>query len=364
MPVRLFRARLDQLEVALAAREAEAVTAAVQDLRRDLAGLPENNVVVLERQADLAVVRGEAWWGRLSRDHLSFLRQTIAPILRAKSDADFKALRFETDLVERETARLAGNRAAFDALRDSIVEQVSDLPLGVNLVARERELIDAVLDGSWWQAVDGARGRELAARLGPLMRFRRQRPDAMVSLNLADLVAQRERIVAGPDGRDMPIATYRQRVEEAIRTLLAGNPVLQRLQTGQPVTDADLRELAELLRRQDPEIDEERLRKAYDVRTASFVRLIRHVLGVETLERWSTYVTRMFDEFVAGHTTYSALQIRFLQTLRTFVLQRGLVERRDLLEAPFTQLHPQGIRGVFPPPDIEAIVGFAQGLVA
>ena len=364
MPVRLFRARLDQLEVALAGKAEAAVSAVTTDLRRDLAGLPENNVVVLEREADLALVREDAWWARLGRDQLGFLRRTIAPILRAKSDADFKALRFENDLVELETARLAGNQAAFDALRESVIEQVAELPLGVNLVARETELIEAVLSGAWWTAVDGAKVRELAARLGPLMRFRQQRREAIVSLNLGDLVAQHERVVVGPDGRDMAIAAYRHRVEEALRTLLAENPVLQRLQTGDPVSETDLRELAELLRRQDPQIDEERLRKVYDVRTASFVQLIRHVLGVEPLERWSTYVTRMFDEFVAGHTTYTALQIRFLQTLRTFVLQRGKVERRDLVDPPFTRIHPEGVRGVFRSAEIEEILGFTGGLVA
>jgi hypothetical protein len=44
--------------------------------------------------------------------------------------------------------------------------------------------------------------------------------------------------------------------------------------------------------------------------------------------------------------------------------QRGRLERRDLVESPFTQLHPQGVRGVFPPQEIEEILGFAKGLVA
>ncbi len=149
-----------------------------------------------------------------------------------------------------------------------------------------------------------------------------------------------------------------------MRRLLAENAVLQRLQAGEEVTEADLRELADLLRRQDPEIDEERLHKVYDVRQASFVKLVRHVLGVEPLERWSTYVSREFDRFLAEHTTYSALQIRFVKTLRTFVLQRGRVARQDLIDSPFTQLHPQGIRGVFPAQEVDEVIGFAEGLVA
>lgn len=364
VPVRLFRARLDQLEAALRAGAGEVVDALKADLKRDLAELPKNNVIVLERQRDLTAVQDDAFWTRLSDDRIAFLRQTIAPIMRAQADADFKALRFETDVVELGTALLVTNRDAVDALRASVVDQVEELPLGVNLVARERNLIDTVQTASWWGTVDHAKLRDLATRLAPLMRFRQERPEAMLSLNLADMTAMRERIVVGPDGRDMPIAAYRQRVEAAVRTLLAENPVLQRLQEGQQVSEGDLRELAELLQRQDPGIDEVRLRKVYDVRTASFVQLIRHVLGVELLERWSTYVTRKFEEFIAAHTTYTAPQIRFLQTLRTFLLQRGRVERRDLVDAPFTQLHPQGVRGLFPAGDIEEILGFAGGLVA
>src|SRR6266540_944462 len=97
---------------------------------------------------------------------------------------------------------------------------------------------------------------------------------------------------------------------------------------------------------------------------SGFVQLIRHVLGVAPLERWSTVVTREFERFIAAHTAYTALQIRFLQTLRTFILQRRRVERRDLVEAPFTQLHPQGIRGVFPPAEIDSILGLTHQLVA
>lgn len=364
MPVRLFRARVAHLEVAITRNATDVAEAAKADLRSAIEALPANNVVVLERQADLAVTRSDAFWLRLGPDKLDFLRQTIAPIMRVQSAGDFKALRFEIDLVELATAVLAENRDAAAALRDTVIEQITELPLGVNLVARERELIDAASKAEWWGSVEQARLRDLGARLGPLMRFRQERSGAMVSLNLADITALHERVVLGPDGRDMPISAYRARVEETVRRLLDENPVLQRLQRGQDVSESELRELADLLARQDPGIDEAKLKRVYDVRQASFARLIRHVLGVETLEKWSTFVTREFEDFIAGHTTYSALQIRFLQTLRTFILQRGRVERRDLVDSPFTQLHPQGIRGVFPARDIDEVVGFAEGLVA
>lgn len=363
LPVRLFHARLDQLQAAIAHGHEEVGARAAAGLRRDLETLPANNIVVLEHQAVLAQVRPDRFWASPSPRDIAWLRQTVAPILRARTDTEASSLRFETDAVEYVSALLTGNREALQAVRDALIEQVAELPMGVNLVAAERELIDTVLGAPWWTTAGPAELDAVVRRLAPLMRFRQARRDSMLALHLADLTAVHER-VTGPDGRDLPITAYRQRVEEAIRALLASNPVLQRLQAGEPVTGDDLRELAALLERQDPGIDEDRLRRVYDLRRASLVQLLRHVLGVEPLERWSTTVTRRFEEFLAQHTSYSALQIRFLLTLRTFILQRGALERKDLVEAPFTQIHPQGIRGVFPAPEIEELVGFAATLVA
>lgn len=365
LPVRLFRARIERLRAAQARGDAAIIQDAISDLKTDIESLPANNVVVLEKASDLARVRSDRLWSRLDADDLEFLQRTIAPILRARSGIDINGLRFEIDVVDFATAKLARDQDRMDVLRESIMEQVSDLPLNVNLVQRERALIDAVTGPEWWASASDASLRELVSRLGPLMRFRDEgHRRSMLELNLADITAQHERIAIGPDGRDLPIAAYRERAESAIRELLRDNPVLQRIQSGVDVSENDLRALSDLLRRQEPGIDEERLRRVYDVRTASFLQLMRHVLGVERLERWPTVVAREFDRFIAENTSYSALQIRFLKTLRTFLIQRSRLERADLVGTPFTQLHPSGIRGVFSPSEIDRIVEFAGRLVA
>jgi type I restriction enzyme R subunit len=46
--------------------------------------------------------------------------------------------------------------------------------------------------------------------------------------------------------------------------------------------------------------------------------------------------------------------------LKSFVLQKGTVEKRDLVNAPFTRIHPQGIRGIFKPNEIEEILRFTE----
>lgn len=45
-------------------------------------------------------------------------------------------------------------------------------------------------------------------------------------------------------------------------------------------------------------------------------------------------------------------------------MDKGEVPERNLIESPFTLLHPAGIRGVFNPKEIDEIVGLTQKLVA
>ncbi len=364
LPVRLFRSRLQKLAAAISAGNADVVERVKRDLRADLADLPANNVVVLEAAAVLAEVRLDRFWVDLGDREIAHLKVSVAPVLRARSAADSKGLLFEKDVVDAGTALLERNEVALAAARDGIVEQVAELPLTVNLVAKERALIDQALDPAWWSDPTDEKLEELRIRLSPLMRFRQRRRDAIMRLDVADLIAIKELVEFGPSHERLSTAAYRERVEKAVRDLVAVNPVLQRIQAGEPVTEADIEELASVLRAGDPWVTEELLRKIYDNRMARFEQFMRHILGLEMLESWPAMVTREFDAFIAAHSTLSAIQIRFLQTLRTFVLQTRRLEKRNLVEAPFTQIHPDGVRGVFRPGEIDELMTLAGRLVA
>lgn len=364
LPVRLFRARLEKLEAAWRRSEASVAEEVKRELRADLEALPSNNVVVLENQAHLAAIASDSYWAALRASDLPLLRNTIAPILRARSSADLKGLLFEIDVVEAGSALLSGDGASYEALRESLVEQIAELPLTVNLVAREKQTIDAALEPDFWLSPSDDALRSLTFRLGPLMRFRQRRPEPLMKLDLADMLAVKEAIEFGPEHERLPSAAYRREVEEYVCRLAEANPVLRKLRDGEAVSEVELHELAGILAAQRPYVTEERLRQVYDHKSARLPQLLRHVLGAERLPSWRETVTRAFDSFIAEHNTLTSLQIRFLQTLRTFVLQTGRVEKKDLVAPPFTQLHPEGIRGVFRPAEIDAILELSRSLVA
>ena len=64
-------------------------------------------------------------------------------------------MRFEKDMLEVSLARLSGDDGKYETLKDNITEVISELPLSVNIVARQEELIKKAQEAGYWaKAVD------------------------------------------------------------------------------------------------------------------------------------------------------------------------------------------------------------------
>jgi type I restriction enzyme R subunit len=195
------------------------------------------------------------------------------------------------------------------------------------------------------------------------MPYRTPKTTPLMRLDLRDMTLIKERIELGGDLGRLSIAAYRERVEAFVRDLVDENPVLQRVRDGADLTKDEIHDLAQLLESSELHVTEERLRQVYDNRTAHFLQFIRHVLGLERVASWEETVTARFDAFIAAHSDLSSRQILFLQALRTFIVQTRRVEKRDLVDEPFTRVHPSGIQGLFGNAEIEEILGLARDLV-
>lgn len=361
LPVRLFQARVNKLEAALKTNKQDIVKRVTEDIKNDIDSLPANNVVVLENKAVLEKVKDENFWAVIGEDRLDYLRKTIAPILRAKSGVDFKAMRFEIDMTDLSTAHTIANLEALNVLKESIVEQVSELPLTINMVNKEKDLIEEIQSEKYWSIVTEDKLYEAICKLGPLMRFREQIRGGIEKLSLDDIVSKKEWVEFGPEHERLTTFAYRNRVEKLIKDLKDENPTLQKLAAGEEISEDEIEELEKILRSREPFVTEKLLQKVYDNQSATFVQFIRHILGLEKLSTWSEEVTLKFDRFISEHNDfYTSKQIQFLQALKTFILQTRNIDKKDLINPPFTQFHSRGIQGLFTPSEIAEIYAFSQ----
>ena len=365
LPVRLVGLRLDKIEKANGSGHADIATREVAKLRLQIAALPKESVVIKEAAFALARLDDDNFWISLSHDRIEFLRAEIKPLFRTVSEADFKAMRFERDLLEYSLAVLSEEKEQADTLKEGIVEQISELPLSVSFVKQEEALIRAAQTSHYWAKADEDAFDELVAKLGPLMKFREQLTgQEQTHLDLSDELHKKEWVEFGPQHEAVSITRYREMVENLIAELTAHNPVLQKIKNGETVSSEEAKELAELLHEEHPHITEDLLRQVYKNRKARFIQFIRHILGIEVLKSFPDEVSAAFDQFIRAHTTLSSRQMEFLNLLKGFIIEREKVEKKDLITAPFTVIHPQGIRGVFSPLEINEILQLTERLAA
>lgn len=371
LPVRLFGVRLEKIAEAHKQGKTEIAEKEIRKLRKQVENLPKNSVVVLDAKHDLQRLDDESFWISLSSPlgrlggALEFLEAVVKPLLRTVSDVDFKAMRFEKDIVEVSLAHLAGETEKFETLKDSIIEEIGELPLSINMVAREQELIRQAQTNHYWATINEDKFEELIQKLAPLMKFREAViPLAPAKFNLKDIVAEKEFIEFGPQHEALSVAKYRELVEKKINELVSSSPILQKLKQGQEITTDEAEQLAEELHNEHPHITIDLLRKVYNHRKAALVQFIKHILGIEQLESFAETVTKAFDDFISKHSYLTSRQLQFLDLLKNFVLEKGDVSKRNLIESPFTMLHPEGIRGIFNQKEIDEILRLTEKVLA
>jgi len=365
LPVRLFGVRLDKIKEAQAKEKTEITEKEIQKLKMQIVQLPQNSVVILDAKHDLQRLEDENFWHNLTPDKIEFLEGVVKPLFRTVADADFKAMRFEKDMVEVSLAHLAGEKEKFEALKESIMEVLGELPLSVNIVAKEEQLIRRAQSHNFWATIAESNFDEMIQKISPLMKFRNALiPLPPAKFNLKDLVSEKEFVEFGPEHQALSVAKSREMVERKVNELVLANPVLQKLKEGEEISEAEAEQLAEELHNEHPHITLDLLRRVYNNRKAELVQFIKHILGIEILQSYPETVSKGFDFFISEHTYLSSRQLQFLDLLQKFIIENGALTRKNLIESPFTLVHPEGIRGVFSPKEINEILTFTEKLTA
>jgi type I restriction enzyme R subunit len=365
LPVRLFKMRLQKLNTALEV-DSEIAISEKSELQKLINSLPKNNVVVQDNATDLEKVYESSFWEYLNEDKLIFLDQTIAPIMRALSSVDFKAMRFEKDIVEFSVAQLTDESQDIENIREIIVTQIAELPLNIGVVAKEKEIINKTLRNSFWANSTEEELSDVINRISPLMRYRQRfdSGDEQASLNIKDVTYKKEMIEFGPENELVSVSRYKEMVEEMVQQMADQNTILKKLKSGEEITIEEINELAQLMSEKDPFVTEKLLQRVYGNQHAKFLQFIKHILEIEHVLSFEETVTMAFNEFVKLHNNLSNNQIEFMNVLKKYLIDKGAVEKKDLINPPFTQLHPQGILGVFSPKEIDEIITIIKKVAA
>jgi type I restriction enzyme R subunit len=363
LPVKRCEIRINKIEEALS-KDADIASKEIVRLKAEIAYLPEGSIVIKDAQNALDKLDDD-FWKKLDDEKIYFLHSKIEPLFKTIVGVDFKAMRFEKDVLLASLHKLRDDNDAYVKQSDNLIAQIAELPLSINIVANHEDVIKEVLKPSFWQSATDEQLDGIAEELAPLMQYREiVTGDEQTRLNLVDIIKEKEFISFGAENESVSITAYKEMVEAKIAELLAQNSILQKIKEGESISEDEVAQLATLLADESPYITIDLLRRVYHNKKAPFLRLIRHILGIETLESFPDTVSASIDQFIAEHTTLTSKQLEFLNLLRDFIIKQGDIKKKDLVSMPFTSIDSKGILGVFAPNEIEEILELTKELVA
>jgi type I restriction enzyme R subunit len=336
LPSRLFRLRLEKLQILLGRSDVPSVRYTIQQLRGLMGTLPLTNINVAPHAQEIRrLADSDEPWHSLTDEHVTRLSNTIAPLLRFSVAGSYPELQFENETEQVALAHLKADRGEVDRLHERITEHLSLLPTNIPEVRPHLEALTSAQTDAYWNNLTVPGIMQLQEVFAPLMRFRNRRsPGTFVRLSLPDEILRRHWVVFGPSGEGTFAETYRAQVEVLVKDLAGDNPALQRLQRGEELTPDDIEAIAAALNGPDLFVTEERLRQAYHQPKAGLADFLRQILNIAGLPSREETISKAFDDWVRRHPQLTATQLMFVRTLRKAVIQKARLTSLDALRRP------------------------------
>lgn len=340
---RVFESRIELAETALAKGELAIFEQAVILIGKDLASLPEQTIAVREKWQEKRSVSRPEVLNQFSPATMQLLKQEMAPLMQWVPIRDHvDAYEFDLLVATMQTELLKGS-GRFDDLKGDLINRVTTLLMHLNPVRAKAETIKKVQQPAFWEGVSVPALEDIRLELRAIMHHRQK----------GDVDPSQPKIVDVSDGeieftqrkanlKEVDMAAYKRRVEEALQELFTSSPTLQKIRAGEPVTAGDLNALTSLVLTQHPGVNLELLKEFYAETAAPLDFIIRSLIGMDR-----EVVKRHFALFVQRYPKISANQTLFLSLLQNHIAKYGTIELAKLYEPPFTNINSDGLDGVF-----------------
>lgn len=342
---RLFEARIELAEAAIAAQDSASFDAAIELIARDVADLPDESLPVREKMREVLTARHDGALKAFAPTTVAMLKSDIAPLMQWRDTKGAEAAyKFDLLATRMQTEKLRGS-ASFDNLKNDLINDVRQLPINLNQVRAKDELISQVKSEAFWQSAGATEIERLRREMRGLMQFVTTASLPKAPPKVIDVTEDQSQIQFVrhiPKLEGLQLIAYRKRVEEVLLDLIDENAALQKIKAGQPVSGGDLEELCNLVVSLHPDVNLRDLRVHYPDLADNLDIVIRTIIGMD-----AQAVNDRFEEFVHRHPILNSKQLRFLALLKNHLTRFGSIEIERLYDAPFTTIDSDGIDGVF-----------------
>ncbi|MCX5638604.1 MAG: helicase-related protein [Planctomycetota bacterium] len=155
--------------------------------------------------------------------------------------------------------------------------------------------------------------------------------------SLVDEIRKREILIVGPEGLAIDRVTYRDEWKKKVAELKKTDPAIEKIFSGQELTEQEWEDLALRLNSPIYYFDEESLRRAFEQPTGSLSDFIRSALGLFKFPTREERIQGAFHTWVAEHSdSIKPHQAQMLRLLEARVLVGEQIEMLMFNRPPFS----------------------------
>jgi type I restriction enzyme, R subunit len=325
----------------------------LNSLHQHVATMTSDNVLVRPHLQQVETFSKRDRWNTLSTEDLETVAEQLADLPnsnpqenRLAKEFDLLCLKLQLSILERQNS--------FERLRDQVrdtlaaLEQKRDIPM----VKPQLPLIAEAQEEAWWEAVTPRMVESLRLNLRDLIQFIDRQAQITVYTDFADQMGDVTIVDVPTFQTGFSPYQYKKKVESYIRAH-EDHVAIAKLKRNLPLTETDLDALETMLFGSAEIESRERFEQVYGT-DRSLKLFIRQLVGLDR-----NAAKGAFSQYLQG-STFTAGQIRFVETIIDYLTQNGIMNPGLLYEPPFTDIHNGGLDGVFVDTDADAIVAIIR----
>lgn len=273
-------------------------------------------------------------WQCLSEVQTSEIGRYIAPLVDGGEGDDIRTKIYDLRMLRIERTVLLSGGLSNEVMNDvkAVVAMARILMTKYSIpeVEAKSEDIEALADELFWRIPSLEAVEKWRRKLRDVMKYACGDGERIVFVDIGDKISPGDPVNAGIEFR-----TYRQKVVDFLRENWS-LPVIERIHKLQPLTDADMNELEDILwHKLGNKTDYEG--EKYKGSLAGFVRSL---VGLD-----QAAVNEMFGQYLTGNILNSRQQ-EFVKMIINYVRENGEISRNDLVNSyPFQFLQPVQLFG-------------------
>ena len=342
---RIFQSKLELTMALSGLQQATAEDLATRDqyldeLHAAVAGLDRERVEVRKELEFVVKYHPKEAWLGMSEITAREISQHLSHLEAAPRDGQELARRFDLLILQLQLAFISK-----DSRQTKFISKIAGTAVALQVkgnipqVAAQMPLIQSVQTETYWKGINVSQLETLRTSLRDLIQYLESESQEIVYTNFKDDLDEAGIVPHNPLHGYLNLQSYKDRVEKYVREN-RHHLTIDKLTRNEPITASELAALEQILFTDDVAGTRERLEEEYG--SMPLGKFIRSILGLDVQAAQAAFA----DFLDSG--SFSADQIRFIDTIVTYLTKNGTIDKDMLFEPPFTDQSDQGIMGIFP----------------